>query len=32
MLVEDVKSSVICPDEPPGPVQSTTQYDVAEIG
>ena len=32
MLVEDARFSVICPDEPAGPVQSTTQTDVADTG
>jgi hypothetical protein len=32
MLVRETRSSVIWPDEPPGPVQSTTQYDVAVMG
>ena len=32
MVVLDTRSSVIWPDEPPGPVQSTTQYEVAEMG
>lgn len=32
MFVRDTRSSVICPAEPPGPVQSTIQYDVAETG